>query len=127
MSRIAVRPVNPAVGAEISGVDVAHLTDAEFEAIEKDESPLEREKFLKVDPSEAEPWKGIMLRNSPGQAPAGAPVFIAQGTADRTVNPEITKRFAQALCAQGVRVSFVLLPGVSHVFAARDSADLSKS
>jgi len=54
---------------------------AEFEAIEKDESPLEREKFLKVDPSEAEPWKGIMLRNSPGQAPAGAPVFIAQGTA----------------------------------------------
>ena len=96
---------------------------AEFEAIEKDESPLEREKFLKVDPSEAEPWKGIMLRNSPGQAPAGAPVFIAQGTADTTVNPEITKRFAQALCAQGVRVSFVLLPGVSHVFAARDSAD----
>jgi acetyl esterase/lipase len=96
---------------------------AEFEAIEKDESPLEREKFLKVDPSEAEPWKGIMLRNSPGQAPAGAPVFIAQGTADTTVNPEITKRFAQALCAQGVRVSFVPLPGVSHVFAARDSAD----
>jgi dipeptidyl aminopeptidase/acylaminoacyl peptidase len=63
-----------------------------------------------------------MLRNSPGQAPAGAPVFIAQGTADTTVHPEITKRFGEALCAQGVRVSFVPLPGVTHTFAARDSA-----
>ena len=42
--------------------------------------------------------------------------------ADTTVHPEITKRFGEALCAQGVRVSFVPLPGVSHTFAARDSA-----
>ena len=95
---------------------------AEFETIEKDEKPLQNEKFFKFNPSEVEPWKGIMVRNSPGQAPAGAPVFIAQGTADTTVNPQITKRFAKALCAQGVRVSFVELPGVSHTFAARDSA-----
>jgi hypothetical protein len=27
------------------------------------------------------------------------------------------------LCAQGVRVSFVPLPGVTHTFAARDSAN----
>jgi acetyl esterase/lipase len=38
------------------------------------------------------------------------------------VNPAITKRFGEALCAQGVRVSFVALPGVTHTFAARDSA-----
>ncbi len=63
-----------------------------------------------------------MERNSPGQSPAGAPVFIAQGTADTTVRPDITKRFGEALCAQGVRVSFVELPGVTHTFAARDSA-----
>ena len=49
-----------------------------------------------------------MQRNTPGQAPAGAPVFIAQGTADTTVRPDITKHFAEALCPQGVRVSFVL-------------------
>lgn len=96
---------------------------AEFEAIEKAESPLKTEKFLKVNPAQAEPWKGIMLHNSPGQAPAGAPVFIAQGTADTTVNPAITKRFGEALCAQGVRVSFIELPGVTHTFAARDSAE----
>jgi len=96
---------------------------SEFEKIERDESPLKSGEFLKVDPAKAEPWKGIMARNSPGQAPAGAPVFIAQGTADTTVRPEITKRFGEALCAQGARVSFVPLPGVTHTFAARDSAN----
>ena len=70
---------------------------AEFEKIEKDESPLQSGEFLKVDPAKAEPWKGIMQRNTPGQAPAGAPVFIAQGTADTTVEPAITKRFGEAL------------------------------
>ena len=95
---------------------------SEFEKIERDESPLKRGQFLKMDPAKTDPWKNIMLRNSPGQAPAGAPVFIAQGTADTTVRPEITKRFGEALCAQGVRVSFVPLPGVTHTFAARDSA-----
>ena len=95
---------------------------SQFEAIEKAAKPLQSEQFLKVDPSKVEPWKGIMERNSPGQAPAGAPVFIAQGTADTTVRPAITKRFGEALCAQGVRVSFVELPGVTHTFAARDSA-----
>ena len=100
---------------------------SEFEKIERDESPLKSGEFLKVDPAKAEPWKGIMARNSPGQAPAGAPVFIAQGTADTTVRPEITKRFGEALCAQGVRVSFVPLPGVTHTFAARDSANAALS
>jgi hypothetical protein len=75
----------------------------EFAAIEKAEKPLERIKFLKADPTETEPWRGIMLKNTRGQVPAGAPVFIAQGTADTTVRPEITKRFAVALCRQGTR------------------------
>jgi acetyl esterase/lipase len=95
---------------------------AQFEALEKNEKPLQTRRFLKIDPFKTEPWKGIMVRNSPGQAPAGAPVFIAQGTADTTVNPQVTKRFAKALCAQGTRVTFVELPGVSHIFVARDSA-----
>jgi pimeloyl-ACP methyl ester carboxylesterase len=43
---------------------------AEFEAINKDEHPLQIIQFLKANPSETEPWKGIMLHNTPGQAPA---------------------------------------------------------
>jgi hypothetical protein len=49
-------------------------------------------------------------------------VLIAQGSADTTVRPEITKQFGEALCKQGARVDFIWLNGVSHTFAARDSA-----
>ena len=94
---------------------------AQFETLEKDQKPLHG-KLFKSDPTKTEPWKGIMLRNSPGNARAGAPVFIAQGTADTTVNPQVTKRFAKSLCAKGERVTFVSLPGVSHIFVARDAA-----
>ena len=57
-----------------------------------------------------------MLHNTPGQAPAGAPVFLAQGTAVTTVLPAITKQFGDVLCKQGAQVHFVELPGVSHTF-----------
>jgi acetyl esterase/lipase len=115
--------VEPAVMPAFNATARGCLTSiAQFEALEKSEKPLQKERFLKIDPTKTEPWKGIMVRNSPGQAPAGAPVFIAQGTADTTVDPQVTRRFAKALCAQGVHVTFVALPGVSHVFAARDAA-----
>ena len=94
---------------------------AEFAAIENAEKPLNREQFLKADPTEVEPWRGIMQRNTPGQEPAGAPVFLAQGTADTAMRPEITKQFGETLCKQGTPVSFVLLNGVTHTFAAKDS------
>jgi acetyl esterase/lipase len=84
----------------------------EFLAIETAEKPLNQVQFLKADPTEIEPWREIMLRNTPGQTSAGAPVFIAQGTADTTVRPEITKQFGEALCKQGTRVEFILLNGV---------------
>ena len=112
-------PVLPAFNETARGC----LTSiAQFETLEKDEKPLQNQKFFKFDPSKTDPWKGLMVRNSPGQAPAGAPIFIAQGTADTTVDPQVTKRFAETLCKQGVQVMFVELPGVSHIFAARDSA-----
>ena len=52
----------------------------EFLALDRAETPLAHAKFLKADPTETEPWRSIMLRNTPGQTQAGAPVFIAQGT-----------------------------------------------
>jgi len=95
---------------------------SEFQAITDAEKPLQGVKFLKANPTETEPWRSIMQKNTPGQRPAGAPVLIAQGSADTTVRPDITKQFARALCKQGTRVSFLLLPGVSHTFAAKSSA-----
>jgi acetyl esterase/lipase len=78
--------------------------------------------FLTANPTKVEPWMSIMERNSPGGAAAGAPVFIAQGTADDIVRPAITRRFADQLCASGAKVHMVLLEGVSHSFAGEDGA-----
>jgi acetyl esterase/lipase len=94
---------------------------ADFLALDQDERPLEKEKFLKANPATTQPWEGIMKKNSPGQRPAGAPVFLAQGTADTIVRPYITKQFGKALCKQGAKVMFVEMPGVTHTFAAKES------
>lgn len=98
-------------------------TIAEFVALDQAEKPLTHEKYLKADPAETEPWKGIMESNSPGKGRIEVPVFLAQGTDDTTVLPAITKQYGNALCAQGTPVHFVELPGVSHVFAAKESVN----
>ena len=114
--------VEPSVMGAFNATARGCLTSiAQFQALEKSAKPLQK-RFLKIDPTKTEPWKGIMVRNSPGQAPAGAPVFIAQGSADTTVDPQVTKRFAKHLCTQGVKVNWVELPGVTHIFIARDAA-----
>ncbi len=83
--------------------------------------PLQRD-FLKADPTTLPAWRDVMERNTPGKAPAGAPLFIAQGTADVTVKPNITLRYAKHLCAAGTPVVVKLLKGVSHSSIGEKSA-----
>jgi acetyl esterase/lipase len=78
--------------------------------------------FLRADPTEVPAWRALMDENSPGRVPIGVPVFIAQGTGDTTVKPDITVRFAKQLCAQGTPVTLKMLKNVSHSFAAEKSA-----
>ena len=86
------------------------------------ERPLQRT-FLKVDDlTKVEPWRSLMAQNTPRPSSGGAQVFLAQGTADSVVHPAITERYMAALCGHGIPVSFVLMPGVIHAFAARQSA-----
>ena len=89
--------------------------------LEQSARTLQR-RFLKIDPTKTEPWREIMLKNSPGRKPAGAPVFIAQGTEDETVHPPITRRFADHLCRNGTPVLMKYLVGVSHSYAGYDGA-----
>ena len=78
--------------------------------------------FLKADPTEVPAWRDLMTKNSPGSAPIKVPVFIAQGTGDVTVKPDITVAFAKKLCAAGTPVTLKMLKNVSHSFAAEKSA-----
>jgi acetyl esterase/lipase len=97
-------------------------TGAQALALEEAAAPLGENGFLKADPTKIEPWRGIMQRNTPGAAPPGAPVYIAQGSADTTVHPDITKRFAEGLCRHGHPVSMAWFAGVTHTYIARDAA-----
>ncbi len=78
--------------------------------------------FLKVDPTTVPALRALMEQNSAGHAPIKVPVFIAQGTGDVTVKPQITVDFAKQLCAAGTPVTIKLLKNVSHSFAAEKSA-----
>jgi acetyl esterase/lipase len=63
-----------------------------------------------------------MDANTPGRAPIRVPVFIAQGTGDRTIPPRITRRFRAQLCRQGTSVRYSEYPGVTHTFIGQSSA-----
>ena len=53
---------------------------------------------------------------------AHASVFLAQGSSDGLVRPQVTLDYYRRLCAAGTRVRMLVMPGVSHGFAGRDSA-----
>ena len=69
------------------------------------------------------PWAGLLARNTPGVMPRGVPLFIAQGTADDLVRPQVTQDYADRNCRAGRAVRMLWLPGVGHLLAARDGAD----
>jgi acetyl esterase/lipase len=84
--------------------------------------PLRRH-FL-TDPNFAQhaPWAALMADNTPGVLPANIPVFVAQGTQDQIVRPEITRAYIAKLCKAGVAVEADWVEGVGHGFVALKSA-----
>jgi acetyl esterase/lipase len=86
------------------------------------ERPLEMNFLTVKNPADVEPWRALAAANTPGIPPHDIPLFVAQGSADRLVRPEVTREYVARACRGGVKVSFLALPGVGHGFAARDSA-----
>jgi hypothetical protein len=91
------------------------------------EKPLEQT-FLSV-PSIAtvEPWRSLAVRNTPGALSPQIPLFLAQGTTDNIVRPEVTRAYFQRQCEAGGTVAMMWIPGVGHGLIARDSADSAVS
>jgi alpha-beta hydrolase superfamily lysophospholipase len=67
-------------------------------------------------------WSRLLEDNRPGRAPAGAPVYVAQGTDDPIVRPSVTADFVAGLCRAGAVVRYEPFPGVGHMRAGRTSA-----
>jgi acetyl esterase/lipase len=84
--------------------------------------PLQQN-FLSVrSPTDVEPWCSLLAHNTPGTLPPQLPVFLAQGTTDAIIRPQVTQDYMQRLCKAGSRVRLLLMPGVGHGLAAADSA-----
>jgi acetyl esterase/lipase len=84
--------------------------------------PLEQNFLSVASPTEVEPWRSLLARNSAGPLPPETPVFLAQGTADTIIRPQVTKDYAQRLCAAGSKVQLLELPGVGHGLVAHEAA-----
>ena len=87
------------------------------------EKPLEQQ-FLSVpNIATVQPWRSFAMRNTPGTLPPQIPLFLAQGTTDNIVRPEVTRAYMQRQCKAGGKVAMMWVPGVGHGFVAKDSAD----
>lgn len=83
---------------------------------------LER-RFLIVDNLvDREPWLTLLRRNTVGTLPPSLPVFLAQGTADATVDPDVTLAYMKRLCAGGSRVDLLELQDVGHALVAAEAS-----
>jgi acetyl esterase/lipase len=86
-------------------------------------SRLLEQKFLAVkDFYTTEPWRSLMAANAPTTLPPRVPVFLAQGTADEIVRPDVTQNYMRRLCREGSRVHMMLIQDVNHGLGGRASA-----
>jgi pimeloyl-ACP methyl ester carboxylesterase len=85
------------------------------------EQPLEQYFLTTKHPSDIEPWHTLLAENSPGPLPPEIPVFLAQGTDDVIIHPEVTQDYAARLCRASNKVKMVLMPNIGHGRAAQAS------
>ena len=127
-SRVYGAPINKVVLPEAMPA-VDQLANECIESIfdilarRRTEKPLE-EHFLSVpNIATVEPWRSLAARNTPGALPPSIPLFLAQGTTDDIVRPEVTASYMQRQCKAGSKVRMMWVQGVGHGLVARDSAD----
>jgi len=87
------------------------------------EQPLEQYFLTTKHPSDVEPWHTLLAENSPGALPPEIPVFLAQGTDDVIIHPDVTKAYEDKLCKAGSKVHMLLMPNIGHGRAAQASTE----
>ena len=87
------------------------------------EKPLEQHFLAVSNIATVEPWHTLAAHNTPGPLPATMPLFLAQGTTDTIVAPDVTRAYMQQQCKAGGKVTMMWVPGVGHGLVAADSAN----
>jgi pimeloyl-ACP methyl ester carboxylesterase len=85
------------------------------------EQPLEQYFLTTKHPSDIEPWRTLLAENSAGPLPSEIPVFLAQGSDDVIVHPNVTAAYAAGLCKAGSKVRILSMPNIGHGRAAQAS------
>ena len=85
------------------------------------EQPLEQYFLTTKHPSDVEPWHTLLAENSPGALPPEIPVFLAQGTNDVIIHPDVTNAYEDKLCKGGSKVHMLSMPNIGHGRAAQVS------
>jgi hypothetical protein len=80
-----------------------------------------RRDLKNVDLGKQAPWSSFVAANSTTPI-QNVPVLIAQTQDDPLVAASVTRKFAQRLCSNRVRVRWIDLPGKDHATTARQSA-----
>jgi alpha-beta hydrolase superfamily lysophospholipase len=70
--------------------------------------------YTRSDPVTTEPWATILAENTPGAAPLGVPLYVAQGATDTLVLPSATQQFVSSQCAGGQHLTFESYPDTGH-------------
>jgi hypothetical protein len=78
------------------------------------EQPLEQYFLTTKHPSDTEPWHTLLTQNSPGTLPSGIPIFLAQGTDDVIIHPDVTNAYAAKLCEAGSKVQMLSMAILSQ-------------
>jgi acetyl esterase/lipase len=91
------------------------------------EKPLEQNFLAVPNIATVEPWRSLAMHNTPGVLPPRIPLFLAQGTTDELVRPDVTRAYMQQQCEAGGKVTMMWVQGVGHGLVARDSADAAVS
>jgi pimeloyl-ACP methyl ester carboxylesterase len=86
------------------------------------ERPMEQYFLTVAHPADVEPWRSLLMKNTPGILPSYIPIFLAQGTDDMVIRPKVTQNYAASLCKAGSKVRMVVLPKIGHGRAAQASA-----
>jgi Secretory lipase len=127
-SRVYGAPIDKVVVPEALPI-VDRLSNECIESIfdilerQRTEKPLEQN-FLSVSNiATVEPWRSLAVHNTPGTLSPQIPLFLAQGTTDNIVRPDVTRSYMQRQCKAGGKVTMMWVPGVGHGLVARDSAD----
>jgi hypothetical protein len=79
-------------------------------------------RYAQPNPWDRRPWRGLLERNSPGRVGVAAPVYLAQGAADRLVAPAATRTLMRRLCAAGTLVQYRAFHRLSHADVGRGGA-----